>query len=283
MKLGAHISISKGFYHAACDTVSIGANTFQYFSRNPRGGAKRAVDEADFALFRKISSENNIEEILSHAPYTLNPASTTRATREFAKICLKEDLAALEYLPNNLYVFHPGSNSENKEEGMSFIVDTLNEVLFEKQTTTVLFEMMSGKGSEIGSTFQEIKELIDKVHLKDKLGVCFDTCHLYSAGYDIKNNLDGVLNEFDKLVGLKYLRAIHLNDSMHECGAKKDRHAKIGQGTLGIETFKNLINHHLLKNIPLYLETPQDTIQGYGEEIKLLRSLYSNSPQIEQS
>ncbi|MCL2256272.1 MAG: deoxyribonuclease IV [Firmicutes bacterium] len=273
MKIGAHLSISKGFFAAAREAISIGANTFQYFSRNPRGGAKRAPDEKDFALFREFATENNIEQILAHAPYTLNPASTTRATREFAKICFQEDLEALEYLPNNLYVFHPGSNSENKSEGMSFIVNILNEVLTANQTTTVLFETMSGKGSEIGRNFLELKDLFNNIHLKEKIGVCFDTCHLYSAGYDIKNNLDGVLDKFDNTVGLKYLRAIHLNDSMHDFASNKDRHAQIGKGSLGIETFAKIVNHPSLKNVPLYLETPVETVQGYGEEIALLRSM----------
>ena len=275
MILGAHLSISKGFFAAAKEAISIGANTFQYFSRNPRGGQKRVLDERDFSLFNEYAKMNSIEVILAHAPYTLNAASTTRATREFAKICFKEDLAALEYLPNNFYVFHPGSNSESKSEGMNYVVEILNEVLTPNQTTTVLFETMSGKGNEIGVTFLEIRELIDRVTLKDKLGILIDTCHLYSAGYDIKNNLEGVLDEFDKTIGLPYLRAIHLNDSMHGFASGKDRHAKIGEGTLGIETFKNLINHPHLKNLPFYLETPQETSGGYAEEIKLLKTLRS--------
>lgn len=272
--IGCHLSSSKGYLNMGETAKSIGANTFQFFTRNPRGGSAKPIDKNDTDAFLKFQKANDFGKILAHAPYTLNPCSDKKETRDFAFMVFKDDLERMEYTPGQLYNFHPGSHvGQGIDTGIELICDILNRVLFKEQTTTVLLETMSGKGSEVGSKFQELKRIIDNTILNEKLGVCLDTCHVFDAGYDILNDLDGVLNEFDNIVGLSRLKAIHINDSMNPFSSHKDRHQKIGEGYLGIEAFKNLINHPKLKNIPLYLETPNE-IDGYKKEIELLKGLY---------
>lgn len=273
-KIGCHLSSSKGYQNMAEEAHRIGANTFQFFTRNPRGGSAKAIDENDIAEFQKLAQEYGIEVILAHAPYTLNCCSDKPEVREFAINTMKDDLSRMEYTPNQLYNFHPGSHvGQGIETGIEYIIDALNMVLTAEQSTTVLLETMAGKGSEIGSQFEEIRQIIDGVKLQDKLGVCLDTCHVSDAGYDIVNNLAGVLEEFDKIIGLDRLKAIHLNDSMNPLGAHKDRHQKIGEGTLGIQTFETIINHPNLRNLPFFLETPNE-LEGYEKEIDRLKKLY---------
>ncbi len=273
-KIGCHLSSSKGYQNMAEEAHRIGANTFQFFTRNPRGGSAKAIDENDIAEFQKLAQEYGIEVILAHAPYTLNCCSDKPEVREFAINIMKDDLKRMEYTPNQLYNFHPGSHvGQGIETGIEYIIDALNMVLTAEQSTTVLLETMAGKGSEIGSQFEEIRQIIDGVKLQDKLGVCLDTCHVSDAGYDIVNNLNGVLEEFDKIIGFNRLKAIHLNDSMNPLGAHKDRHQKIGEGTLGIQTFEEIINHPSLKNLPFFLETPNE-LEGYEKEIAILKKLY---------
>lgn len=275
-KIGCHLSASKGYLDMANVSEKIGANTFQFFTRNPRGGKAKDIDENDVKAFLEKSKEIGIEIILAHAPYTLNCASADEGIRNFAKETMADDLRRMEYTPNNLYNFHPGSHvGQGTEIGIKYIVDILNEVIKEDQTTTVLLETMAGKGSEIGRTFEEIKQIIDGVKIKDKIGVCLDTCHVNDAGYDIVNNLDGVLEEFDKVIGLDKLKAIHINDSKNELGAHKDRHEKIGDGFIGTEAFERIINHPKLRELPFFLETPNE-LDGYEKEIKLLKQLYKN-------
>jgi len=274
LNIGCHLSISKGFYSAGKEAVKLGGNTFQFFTRNPRGGNAKALDTDDLNKLKVLMEENNFAPILAHAPYTLNMCSENPDTREFAKNVFADDLERLNQIPKNLYVFHPGSHTgQGVEVGINYIVETLNFVLKEEHTTTVLLEAMSGKGSEIGRNFEELKAIIDRVDLNEKLGVCIDTCHIYSGGYDIVNDLDGVLDEFDRVVGLDRLKAIHLNDSMMAFGSNKDRHAKIGERKKGLSTMENVINHEKLKHLPFFLETPNDN-DGYKREIELLRSLY---------
>ena len=273
-KIGCHLSASKGYENMADVSNEIGANTFQFFTRNPRGGSAKEIDEQDIKKFIEKSKKYGIDVILAHAPYTLNCASADESIRIFAKNTMKDDIRRMEYTPNNLYNFHPGSHvGQGIEIGIQFIIQALNEVLTKEQTTIVLLETMAGKGSEIGSKFEEIKQIIDGVELKEKLGVCLDTCHVNDAGYDIVNNLDGVLEEFDKIIGLEKLKAIHINDSKNVLGAHKDRHEKIGDGTIGNETFEKIINHPKLRNLPFFLETPNE-LDGYEKEIALLKSLY---------
>lgn len=256
------------------DAIAIGANTFAFFTRNPRGGKSKAIDEKDVKGLLEIMEGNGFAKLVAHAPYTLNPCSSTEKVREFAKIAMTEDLQKMEYLPGNYYNFHPGSHTgQGTEKGIELITKLLNEVLTEDMNTVVLLESMAGKGSEIGGTFEELAEIIRRVELKDKIGVCLDSCHISDGGYDIKANLDGVIEEFDKIVGLKYLKAMHLNDSLNPLGAHKDRHAKIGEGYLGTETFEKIINHEKLKDLPFILETPNE-LEGYAAEIATLRSLY---------
>ncbi len=274
LNIGCHLSASKGYNAMGKQALSIGANTFQFFSRNPRGSKAKAFDKADADKLLAIMDENNFAQLLAHAPYTLNLCSHDAGLREFAIRVMKEDLNVLDNLPNNLYTFHPGSHTgQGIEVGLEQIIYGINEILYPEMKTTVLYELMSGKGSEVGSKFEEIATLINNTNLKEKVGVCLDTCHVYSAGYDIKNNLDGVIEEFDKTIGLKYLKAIHLNDSMMDFASNKDRHEKIGNGTLGLDTIVNVINHPSLKHLPFYLETPNE-LDGYGEEIALLKSKY---------
>ncbi len=269
--LGCHLSSAKGYLAMGKDALKIKANTFQFFTRNPRGSSVKAVDPADAEALLLLMQEHGFAKALGHAPYTLNPCSGDARVREFALQVLREDLANLEYLPGQLYNFHPGSHvGQGVEQGIRLIIEALNASLQAEQHTTVLLETMSGKGSEVGSSFQELRQIIDGVELSDKLGVCLDTCHVYSAGYDLVNQLEGVLDEFDRLVGLERLQAIHLNDSMTPFASRKDRHAKIGQGSIGMEGILGILRHPQLQDIPFYLETPQDDLAGYGEEIAML-------------
>ena len=274
LNIGCHLSTTKGFENMGKEALEIGANTFQFFTRNPRGGKAKDIDINDMEGLLKIARENNFTTILAHAPYTLNACSADERTREFAREMMDDDLRRLEFMPINLYNFHPGSHvKQGVEIGINYIVELLNNVLREEQTTTVLLETMAGKGSEVGRTFEEIAEIISRVELKDKMGVCLDTCHVYDAGYDIVNNLDGVLEEFDKIIGLDRLKAIHLNDSKNPFKSHKDRHEKIGEGFLGLDAITNIINHPKLKHLPFFLETPNE-LDGYAREIELLRSKY---------
>ena len=274
LKIGCHLSTTKGFENMGKEALEIGANTFQFFTRNPRGGKAKDIDMKDMEGLLKIARENNFATILAHAPYTLNACSADERTREFAREMMEDDLRRMEFMPNNLYNFHPGSHvKQGVEIGINYIVELLNNVLREDQTTTVLLETMAGKGSEVGRTFEEIAEIISRVELKDKMGVCLDTCHIYDAGYDIVNNLDGVLEEFDRVIGLDRLKAIHLNDSKNPFKSHKDRHEKIGEGFLGLDAITNIINHPKLKHLPFFLETPNE-LDGYAKEIELLRSRY---------
>lgn len=270
-KIGCHLSISNGFLKTAKTIVELGGNTFQYFSRNPQGGAARPWNQLDFESYMEYAKHVGIEGLLCHAPYTLNACSANPQTREFARMVFKSDIEMLEHFPNTLYNFHPGSHTgQGVEVGIAQIVEILNEVLYPEMKTTVLLECMAGKGSEIGRSFEEIAEIISRVKLKDKLGVCLDTCHVYSAGYDIVNDLDGVLNEFDAVIGLDKLKAIHLNDSKMPFASNKDRHEKIGLGTIGLDAIVRIINHPKLKELPFYLETPNED-EGYQQEIALLK------------
>lgn len=270
-KIGSHLSSSKGFLHMGKEALSIGANTFQFFTRNPRGSKAKEIDEKDVAAFREFAEENGIGVILAHAPYTLNACSKDEHTREFARMTMEDDLRRMEYLPGNYYNFHPGSHTgQGPEEGIRQISGLLNELLRPEQTTTVLLETMAGKGTEVGRSFEELRAILDGVELEGHVGVCLDTCHVYDAGYDIAGDLDRVLEEFDRVIGLDRLKAIHINDSKNPIASHKDRHEKIGEGSLGLQTFVNLINDPRVKELPFYLETPND-LEGYGREIQLLR------------
>lgn len=269
--IGCHLSASKGYLAMAKDAVSIGANTFQFFTRNPRGGQAKPIDEKDIEEFLKFSKENNINIILAHSPYTLNACSADPGLREFAKNTMADDLRRMEYTPGNLYNFHPGSHvKQGVEIGIDYISEMLNEILTKEQTTTVLLETMAGKGSEVGKNFEEIKAIIDKVDLKEKIGVCLDTCHIWDAGYDIVTDFDSVLDEFDNVIGLEKLKVIHLNDSKNDKASHKDRHEKIGEGKIGLEAITKIINNERIKGLPFYLETPNE-LDGYKKEIELLK------------
>lgn len=273
MIIGCHLSASKGFLAMGKTAVSIGANTFQFFTRNPRGGTAKSLDKKDIEAFLEYAKENGIDVILAHAPYTLNICSADAGIREFAKNTFIDDIKRMEALPGNLYNFHPGSHvGQGADVGIDMIANALNEILYPEMTTTVLLETMSGKGSEVGRDFHEIKAIIDKVELSDKVGVCLDTCHVYDAGYDIVNDLDGVLDEFDKVIGIEKLCAIHINDSKNPFSSHKDRHEVIGGGSIGEEAFSRIINHPKLSGLPFYLETPNE-LDGYEREIALLKSL----------
>ena len=273
MNIGCHLSASKGYLHMGEEAVLIGANTFQFFTRNPRGGSAKPIDTEDVGAFLKFKSENGFGVILAHAPYTLNPASANEETRRFAYEVMLDDMQRMEYTPNQMYNFHPGSHvGQGVEKGTELICDILNRVLKNEQTTTVLLETMSGKGSEIGATFEELKNILDGTVLADKLGICLDTCHVFDAGYDIVNDLDGVLTHFDKTIGLERLKAIHINDTMNPFSSHKDRHQKIGKGYIGLEAFERIINHPALCKLPFFLETPNE-LDGYKEEISVLKSL----------
>ena len=271
--IGCHLSSSAGFAAMGRTALSIGANTFQFFTRNPRGSRAKPVDPADVAAYLALAMEAGLGVILAHAPYTINPCSKDEHTREFARLTLADDLRRMEYLPGNLYNFHPGSHTgQGLETGITQIADTLNAILTPAMHTTVLLETMSGKGSEVGGRFEELREILDRVELSDRMGVCLDTCHVSDAGYALAEDLDGVLMEFDRVIGLNRLKAIHLNDSLNPCGAHKDRHARIGEGCIGLEALRRVVNHPALKDLPFCLETPNE-LPGYAAEIALMRSL----------
>lgn len=273
MIIGAHLSASKGYVHMLDEAVSIGANTFQFFTRNPRGGKAKELDFYDAALFNEKSKAQGVNVILAHAPYTLNCCSAKPEVRQFAIETFADDLKRMEATPGMLYNFHPGSHvGQGEEEGVRFIAEALNTVLRGDMTTTVLLETMAGKGTEIGKSFEELQSIIERVELSDKIGVCLDTCHVFDAGYDIVNDLDGVLEHFDKIIGINRLRALHLNDSKNPFASHKDRHEKIGEGTIGTAAFENIVNNKYLRELPMFLETPNE-LSGYKAEIALLRSL----------
>lgn len=275
LKIGSHLSSSKGFVSMGRTAVEIGANTFQFFTRNPRGGSVKSLDLNDIAAYRAFAAEHGLFPILAHAPYTLNCSAADPRIREFARNTLADDLSRLEYIPGSLYNFHPGSHvGQGVEAGTALIAEALNTVLRPGQSTTVLLETMAGKGSEIGGTFAQLRGILDQVEYSELMGVCLDTCHVFDGGYDIVGALEDVLEEFDRTVGLDRLRAIHLNDSKNPFSSHRDRHEKIGQGSIGLEAFTAIINHPALRELPFYLETPQEDVAGYGREIALLRGLY---------
>ena len=277
LTIGCHMSVAKGFEKMGLTAVKIGANTLQFFTRNPRGSKAKELDQRTSPPSGLLMNEHHFGKILAHAPYTLNPASSNGHTREFALETLRDDLIRMESLPGNYYNFHPGSHvGGGVQTGIDLISDALNQILFPNQSTIVLLETMAGKGSEIGGSFQELRRIIDGVELQEKLGICLDTCHVSDGGYDIAGRLDQVLEEFDHVIGLSRLKAVHLNDSLNPLGSHKDRHANIGKGTLGLEAFERMINHPVLRDLPFYLETPNDD-DGHGEEIALLKSLYHGS------
>lgn len=271
LNIGCHLSVAKGYENMGKEALKINASTFAFFTRNPRGGKSKTLDPDDVNKMLEITEGHNFGRLVAHAPYTLNPCSKDKKVRDFAYVAMSEDMQRMEYTPGNYYNFHPGSHvGQGVEAGIEMIADLLNRILTPEQSTVVLLETMAGKGSEIGGRFEELATIIDKVKLKDKIGVCMDTCHVSDAGYDIINDLDGVLDEFDRVVGMEYLKAMHINDSMNPTGARKDRHAKIGQGHLGVDTIVNVITHPKLKSLPFILETPNE-LEGYAAEIAMLR------------
>ena len=274
LNIGCHLSSSKGFYNMGVEALSIDANTFQFFTRNPRGGSAKEIDPHDAQKLNDLMVDKGFAKILAHAPYTLNPCAEKTYVREFAYNTMLDDLKRMEFVPNNMYNFHPGSHvGQGTEMGIDLISKLLNSILWKEQTTTVLLETMAGKGSEVGGKFEELREIIDRVELDEKMGVCLDTCHVYDGGYDIVNDLDGVLTQFDKIIGLDRLKAIHINDSKNPFASHKDRHEKIGEGSIGAEAFERIINHPALRDLPFFLETPNE-LDGYAHEIALLKSLY---------
>ena len=274
--IGNHTSSSKGYLAMGKQTLANGGNTFAFFTRNPRGGRAKDINLQDVQEFLQLAQENHFGKIVAHAPYTMNCAGAKENLRDFARETMADDLKRLELTPGNYYNFHPGNHvGQGAETGIARIAEILNEVLTEEQSTTVLLETMSGKGSEIGRNFDELRQIIDRVERKDKLGVCLDTCHVWDGGYDIVNNLDGVFKEFDSVIGLDRLKAIHLNDSMNGLGSHKDRHAKIGEGEIGLEALVRVIRHPATEGIPFILETPNDD-EGWAREIALLRKGYED-------
>lgn len=277
MNIGCHLSSSGGFTAMAKTAIGIGANTFQFFSRNPRGGSVKAIDPKDIENFLSISTENNFSKIVAHAPYTLNLCSATDHICKFSRDIFADDLKRLENIKGSFYNFHPGSHTgQGTAVGIKKITDAINEILKDNQTTIVLLETMTGKGSEVGGNFEELRMIIDNVRLNDKIGVCLDTCHVFDGGYDIVNNLESTIEEFDKIIGIKKLKAVHLNDSKNICGSRKDRHEQIGKGKIGLEAFESIINHKHFRDLPFILETPQEDLSGYAREIELLKSVYKN-------
>ena len=275
LHIGCHLSSSDGFLAMGNTALSIEADTFQFFTRNPRGSKAKAIDEEDAKALMELMKVHRFPVILAHAPYTLNPCSATEKTREFARLTMEDDLKRMEFTPGQLYNFHPGSHTgQGAEKGIEEIAALLNELLKPEQTTTVLLETMSGKGSEVGRTFEELAAILKKVKLQEQMGVCLDTCHIWDGGYDIVNDLEGVVEQFDRIIGLDRLKAIHLNDSLNGCGSHKDRHACIGAGKIGLEALTGVINHPRLKHLPFFLETPND-LEGYKKEIALLRGRYT--------
>ncbi len=274
--IGSHISASKGYEAMGKQALKLGANTFAFFTRNPRGGKAKAIDEEDVKRFLALAKEHSFGKLVAHAPYTMNTCAAKEDIRRFARETMADDLARMEFTPGNYYNFHPGSHvGQGSDTGIAMTAEILNEVLKPEQTTTVLLETMSGKGSEIGRNFEELKEILDKVELKEKMGVCLDTCHVWDGGYDIVTDLDGVLASFEEVVGLGWLKAIHMNDSMNPLGSHKDRHEKIGQGQIGINAMEQIINHPKLQGLPIILETPNDDA-GWAKEISMLRSLHKS-------
>ena len=272
IRIGCHLSSTKGYLNMAKTAEKIDANTFAFFTRNPRGGKAKDIDPEDIKAFLQYTEEKGISRLVAHAPYTLNPCSDKENVREFAKMVMEDDLKRMEYTPGNFYNFHPGSHvGQGREKGIELIAGLLNDVMKEDMTTTVLLETMAGKGTEIGGRFEDLRDIISLVTLKDKIGVCFDTCHVSDAGYDVKNDLESVLNEFDEVVGIEKIKALHINDSLNPMGSHKDRHARIGEGSLGADAIARVIYHPALKGLPCILETPNE-LSGYAEEIKLLRS-----------
>lgn len=274
LRIGCHLSASKGFYHMGKEAVSIGANTFQFFTRNPRGGSAKPLDLQDIEKYLEFAKKNGIEQILAHAPYTLNACAQKEGLREFALATMRDDMQRLEHIPGGLYNFHPGSHvGQGEEKGIELIADLLNRLLEESFSTRILLETMAGKGSEIGRNFEEIRSIMDKVEQKERLGVCMDTCHVFDGGYDVVDHLEEVLKNFDEVIGVTCLYAVHLNDSMNPIGSHKDRHQKIGEGYIGTEAFARIINHPALRHLPFFLETPNE-LPGYEKEIALLKNLY---------
>ena len=273
LTIGCHLSSSKGFLAMGKAASSIGANTFAFFTRNPRGGSAKAIDPEDAAELKAWMEAESFGTLVAHAPYTLNCCSDKPHARQFAREAMADDLRRMEFTPHSYYNFHPGSHvKQGAEAGIAMIAGVLNEVLEPEQTTTVLLETMAGKGTEVGRSFEELAAIIDRVELSDHMGVCLDTCHVHDAGYDIVNDLDGVLEEFDRVLGIDRLRAVHINDSKNPCGAHKDRHEVIGEGYIGIEAFERIVNHPALRDLPFILETPNE-LPGYAKEIELLRGL----------
>ena len=273
--IGCHLSSSKGYVHMGTEAHSIGATTFAFFTRNPRGGKAKEIDPEDAAAFMEFAASHNFGTLVAHAPYTLNPAAKDPRVQEFARETFADDLARMEYTPGQLYNFHPGAHvGQGPEVGIDKIADVLNGVLAPEQTTTVLLETMAGKGTEIGRTFEEIAAIIERVELESHVGVCLDTCHIWDGGYDIVGNLDGVLEEFDRIVGLDRVRAVHVNDSKNPLGAHKDRHEKIGQGCIGFDALSAVTRHPALRHVPFILETPNE-LPGYADEIARLRAAYA--------
>lgn len=271
MLIGNHLSASKGYAAMGKAALALDANTFAFFTRNPRGGKAKEIDEKDVEKFLNFAKEHEFGKIVAHAPYTMNLCAAKEDVRSFSKEMLFDDLRRMEYTPGNYYNFHPGSHvGQGAEKGIALIAEALNEALKPEQTTTVLLETMAGKGTEVGRTFEELREILDRVELNDKMGVCLDTCHVWDGGYDIVNDLDGVLNEFDRVIGLDRLKAVHFNDSMNDCGSHKDRHAKIGEGKIGAEAMRRVALHPLLEGRPFILETPNDD-EGYRREIQMVR------------
>lgn len=276
LRIGCHLSSSKGYLAMGKEAVNIQAGTFQFFTRNPRGGNAKAIVPSDVEAFLEFAGEHDISRILGHAPYTLNACSADEKVRDFALRAMTGDLERMEYTPGNCYNFHPGSHvGQGVETGIAQIAQLLNRVLKPEQHTTVLLETMAGKGSEVGSRFEELREILDRVDLKEHMGVCLDTCHVWDGGYDIVNHLDQVVTEFDRIIGLPRLKAIHLNDSMNPLGAHKDRHAKIGEGHIGADAMIRIINHPAFQGLPFYLETPNE-LPGYAAEIAFLQKHFQN-------
>ena len=271
MLIGNHLSASKGYAAMGKAALALDANTFAFFTRNPRGGKAKEIDEKDVEKFLNFAKEHEFGKIVAHAPYTMNLCAAKEDVRSFSKEMLLDDLKRMEYTPYNYYNFHPGAHvGQGAEKGIALIAEALNEALKPEQTTTVLLETMAGKGTEVGRTFEEVREILDRVELNDKMGVCLDTCHVWDGGYDIVNDLDDVLNEFDRVIGLDRLKAVHFNDSMNDCGSHKDRHAKIGEGKIGAEAMRRVALHPLLEGRPFILETPNDD-EGYRREIQMVR------------
>lgn len=272
--IGNHTTSSKGYTRMARQMIANGGNTFAFFTRNPRGGRAKEIDPEDVRKFLELTEEYKFGKIVAHAPYTLNACAAKENIREFARETMADDLKRMEWTPGNYYNFHPGSHvGQGAEAGVRMIAEMLNEVLTEDQTTTVLLETMSGKGTEMGRNFEELRQILDLVEKKDKMGICLDTCHVWDGGYDIVNDFDGVLEEFDRIIGLEKLKAIHLNDSLNDLGSHKDRHARIGESRIGLEALVRVIRYPRLEGIPFILETPNDD-EGWAAEIRMLREAY---------